>query len=100
MPRFRISPRARRDLDGIWRYIAEASGIDRAEKVIEEIRRAILRLSDMPMMGHTRADLPDESFRCWQVKHFLIIYKPRPRPIRVVRIVSGYRDLPEALEET
>jgi toxin ParE1/3/4 len=93
MPRYRISPKARADLDEIWRYLAKESGIDRAERILEEIHRAITRLSAMPRMGHHRDDLPDETFRCWEVKSYLIIYKPRPRPIRVARIVSGYRDL-------
>lgn len=93
MPRYRISPRARADLDEIWRYLAQESGIARAEHILEEIRRAVVRLSEMPGMGHHRDDLPDMSFRCWSVKNYLVVYKPQPRPIRVVRIVSGYRDL-------
>ena len=50
-------------------------------------------LADMPGMGHSRDDLADETLRAWPVHSYLIVYRPAQRPIEIVRVVSGFRDL-------
>ncbi len=47
----------------------------------------------MPGMGHSRNDLADETLRAWPVHSYLIVYRPAQRPIEIVRVVSGFRDL-------
>ncbi len=56
------------------------------------------RLAEMPGKGHLREDLGDEAIRVWVVYSYLIIYRPEPKPLQVVRVVSGYRDVPKLLE--
>ena len=46
------------DLDGIWEFIAEHN-IDAADRVIADIRSAIINLVAFPGMGHRRDDLTD-----------------------------------------
>ncbi len=55
------------------------------------------RLAGMPELGHVREDLADESLRLWPVRSYLIIYRPDRRPLQIVRVVSGYRDIVELL---
>lgn len=50
-------------------------------------------LSDHPELGHVRPDLTSKPVRFWSVYSYLIIYDPKARPLEVVRILSGYRDI-------
>jgi plasmid stabilization system protein ParE len=67
--------------------------------VLADIEAAIERLADFPHLGHPRSDLADEELRVWPVHTLLVIYRPETRPLEIIRVVSGYRDL-KALFET
>jgi plasmid stabilization system protein ParE len=87
-----LTPKAAEGIESIWDYIAEESGVRRADKVVDDIFRAIENLADMPGMGHGREDLADETLLAWPVHSYLVVYRDR-RPLEVVHVVSGYRDL-------
>src|SRR5690348_13094302 len=61
--KYRVTQRARRDLDEIWRYIATKSNIDTAEKVNLELHQAMKRLASMPGMGHEREEARGKPYR-------------------------------------
>jgi toxin ParE1/3/4 len=90
--RYYLTPKAAEGIESIWEYIAEDSGVRRADKVVDDIFRAIEKLADMPGMGHGREDLADETLLAWPVHSYLVVYRDR-RPLEVVHVVSGYRDL-------
>lgn len=96
MSGFVLSPRANRDLEEIWDYIA-ADSFDAADRWQAELEEAIHRLAEMPNIGHTRKDLTHKPVLFWSVGRYLIIYRADRRPIEIVRIVSAYRDLPRFL---
>ena len=50
-------------------------------------------IGDNPGIGHVRDDLTDQPVRFWAVFSYLIIYDPVPRPVQVVRVLHGARDL-------
>ncbi len=56
------------------------------------------KLADMPGMGHIRKDLVDESLRFWSVYSYLILYRPDSRPLQVIRVLHGARDVETILE--
>jgi len=85
---------AQRDLLEIWEFIAR-DDVDAADRVLREIEDAVEHLADMPRSGRLRNDLTDEPLRSWPVYSYLIFYRPETSPLEVVRVVSGYRDLPE-----
>jgi plasmid stabilization system protein ParE len=87
-----FTPIAAADLEGIWDFIAEDS-VTAADRVIKDLHSAVEALADMPNMGHLRDDLADETLRVWPVHSYLIVYRPAQRPIEIVRVVSGFRDL-------
>ncbi|MBM3745644.1 MAG: type II toxin-antitoxin system RelE/ParE family toxin [Acidobacteria bacterium] len=91
MSAFILSPAAAQDLNELWEFIA-ADSVDAADRVCEEIYRAIQRLADMPEIGHSRADLTDKPVRFWRVRSYLIIYRPDTVPVEVVRVLHGARD--------
>ena len=92
MRRVVFGAQARRDLDGIWTYLAQDS-IDAAEKVLEDVEGAVRRLAAMPGMGHERRELQGSRYRVWSVYAYLIIYRYGPKTLTVVRIVHGARNL-------
>ena len=51
------------------------------------------RLTEIPLMGHPRTDLADETIRVWPVHSYLIIYRPTPEAVEIIRVVSGFQDL-------
>lgn len=67
--------------------------MEAADRVIDDIHDALEALADFPEMGHRRDDLADAALRIWPVHSYLIVYRPERRPIEVVRIISGFRDL-------
>lgn len=92
MSRYVFTPAAARDLEEIWEYVARDSP-EAADQVIGDIRDALESLAVHPGMGRRRDDLADETLRAWPIHSYLIIYRPEQRPIEIVRVVSGFRDL-------
>jgi len=91
-PRFILSPEAARDIREIWSYIADDS-IRAARRVRLQLLDACQRLAENPLIGHSREDLTAKPILFWPVGAYLIIYDPRPRPIQIVRVVHGARDV-------
>jgi plasmid stabilization system protein ParE len=89
---FILSPAARDDLIDIHQYIALES-FKTATTVLNEIERAIKKLSQFPNIGHTRTDLTELPVSFWPVYNYLIIYKQESNPLEIVRVLSGYRNL-------
>lgn len=54
----------------------------------------IRRLGEFPYLGHARPDVTSQPLRFWSVFSYLIVYRPDPRPIEIIRILHGARDLP------
>lgn len=93
MSRYLITPEADADLDEIWQYVAINSGSSRADALEDELHTAMNRLGEIPGIGHLRHDLADEPLRFFGVHKFLIIYRPEMRPIQIVRVLHGARDV-------
>jgi plasmid stabilization system protein ParE len=91
------SPEARLDLLEIWEHIV-ADDVDAADRVEQEIQQAVSMLARTPGLGHLRRDLTSKPVRSWPVCSYLVIYDPDTRPLEVVRILSGYRDIAALLK--
>jgi plasmid stabilization system protein ParE len=90
--RFVLSSAARTDLLQIQDYIAQ-DNVAAAATVIDAIFAAFDTISDHPLMGHRREDLTNRDVRFWAVFSYLIIYDANTKPLSVVRVLSGYRDI-------
>ena len=90
--RAEFTPAALADLEGIWDYIAKDSA-PAARVVTGTILESVTRLTEFPWMGQPRTDLADEALRVWPVHSYLIIYRPTPEAVEIIRVVSGFRDL-------
>jgi len=93
MKRFKLSPEAACDIREIWSYIA-ADSVKAARKVRLALFHACQRLAENPHIGHTREDLTDQPVVFWPVGSYLIIYDPQTKPLSVVRVVHGAREVP------
>jgi plasmid stabilization system protein ParE len=84
------------DLDAIWEYIA-ADQIDAADRWIGKLFDAFEALGQTPGMGHRREDLTSHPVLFWPVGAYLVIYRAERRPIEIVAVTRGSRDIPEFL---
>jgi plasmid stabilization system protein ParE len=91
-----LSADADLDLDAIWDYIA-ADNVDAADRWIDKLFDAFEALGQTPGMGHRREDLTRYSVLFWPVGAYLIIYRAERRPIEIVAVTQGSRDVPAFL---
>jgi plasmid stabilization system protein ParE len=81
------------DLDEIWEYIA-ADSLDAADRWIGKLFDTFEALGQTPDMGHRREDLTRYPVLFWPVGAYLIIYHAERRPIEIVAVTQGSRDIP------
>ncbi len=86
----KLYPRAQRDLDEIYAYIAEkflAPGT--ALAMVDTLEEAILSLGQFPERGHLcrRGSYSGKGYRQLLVKNYLIVYRVH-KEIREVHIVT------------
>ncbi|MCP5117816.1 MAG: type II toxin-antitoxin system RelE/ParE family toxin [bacterium] len=98
-PLFVLSAAATRDLDEILEYVLDQAGPRRAQHVADRLYDSFGKLSRTPGMGHWRRDLTQAAVRFWPVWSFLVIYRPDTKPLEIVRVLHGARDLAPLLED-
>lgn len=87
-----LSPTAELDLDEIITYLAHEAPKS-AYAFLDSIYDAMDMLAANPEIGHAREELTEKPVKFWTFKwHYLIVYKP-VKPIEIVRVLSGYRDI-------
>src|ERR1700727_1855085 len=100
MSKFVISPAAKSDLFEIWTYYATKVGdLELADRMRDEIFDGIRAAARKPKLGHFRRDLAKEPLRFWRVRKFLIIYRSETKPIQIVRVLHGARDVQAVFSE-
>lgn len=91
--RYRLTPQARCDLLTIWEYIARDNP-PAAERVHARLEKAFALLALFPLKGHRRQDVrTSEEVRFWNVGSYVVVYRPEPKPLVIVRVIHGARDL-------
>jgi plasmid stabilization system protein ParE len=94
VPRYVLTESAKADVRSILDYLKERSP-DAAKRVRTELRSAMSKLAAFPHIGHRRKDVAPESLRFWSVYSYLIVYRPDRKPMEVIRVLHGARDLPK-----
>ena len=98
MIKFLLAPAAKSDILEIWNYYAaEVGDTALADRMRDEIFAGIRMAARKPDIGHFRRDLADEPLRFWRVRKYLIIYRSEAKPIQVVRVLHGARDVQAVL---
>ena len=99
MSRYRFTPQALDDLFEIWSYIAR-DNLAAADRVEETIHQACELLAGSPLVGTVRKDLTPPPVRFWVVPPFpnyFLVYDPEAKPLRIIRILHGARNIPSIL---
>ncbi len=66
---------------------------DAAERLRSEFYKALIRLGRSPGIGHFHDELLDHRFRLWNFYSYVVSYAWQPRPIQIIAVVHGARDL-------
>ena len=99
MSSYQFTPQALGDLVDIWVFIAQDDATA-ADMVGEAILRACDFLANSPSAGRIRKELTALPVRFWVVQpysNYLIAYDPEKKPLQIIRVLHGARDLPSLL---
>jgi toxin ParE1/3/4 len=91
MGRIRRTPRAGRDLEEIWFFVAQDDPVA-ADRWLDTLEEKLSLIADNPLMGAARPDIAPE-LRYHPVGRYLLLYRLVSGGIEVVRVVHGTRDL-------
>lgn len=94
--RIRRLPRAIRDVDGIWDYVAREDPIA-ADRLVDRIVAATGRLADFPKSGTARSVLGD-GVRSIPVGRYLVLYRVATDCVEIVRVLHGAQEIERILE--
>lgn len=100
-PAFLLTPTAVDDLDNIWAYIA-ADSVDSANRVESAILAACESVARYPTLGSRRSEITPLPVRFWVVTrypNFIVIYRPETRPLQIVAVLHGKREISRLLTE-
>jgi len=96
--RYVLAPEAALDLVQIWRYLKKESSVAVADRVESVIRDRIAFLAGTPGAGHWNKNLTDERVKFFPVYSYLIVYRPGTKPLLVVSILHGRRNVERILK--
>ena len=96
MKRFILTSRAKQDLNDIWDYIAN-DNIEAANRVLDALDNAMIKLAKNPGIGHRRDELTDKRHRFLLVYSYLIVYRHETKPLQILRILHAARDVQSIL---
>lgn len=91
MSRYTISDHAREDIKSIYRYIA-GDNVGAARRLRAVFLEKFRLLAGQPLLGEARDDLAP-SLRIWPTGNYVVLYRPSPIGIEVVRVVHAARDI-------
>ncbi len=98
MRQFNLTPEAIADLLEIWQFISQDS-FDAADLVVNDFYQSFGRLSATPGMGHKREDLTRRDVRFWPIYSYLVVYQRSSRPLLVIAVLHGNRDVKRLLQD-
>ena len=94
--RYEVSAEAQNDLYEIWCWIA-ADSVDLANRIEGEFHDLFASLGRMPGQGSVRKDLTKRPVRFFSMYSFLVVYQLDTRPIRIMAVLRGRRNVKRIL---
>jgi plasmid stabilization system protein ParE len=98
MRRYLLTDEAKLDLADIKNYLVREAGSRIAKSVMSKIKETLEFLSRTPGAGHVREDLIGEALKFWTIYSYVIVYDHAKRPIEVMRVLHGKRDVSAILD--
>jgi plasmid stabilization system protein ParE len=91
---YRLTKSAQRDIQAITSFILKNQRSPQNAKLVAERLRAMFhKLARNPNLGHIRKELADDRIRAIAVSGVLVIYDPDSRPLTILRVIHGARNL-------
>src|SRR5437870_3833532 len=98
MSRYTLTAEAQQDLKIIRDYVLEEGGFRAARYVVGAIVSGFRAVTKTPGQGHRRQDLTTrEELQFWAVFSYLIVYRIDYKPLTIVAILHGNRDVERLL---
>lgn len=94
---FVLAEQANRDLLAVADYLLAQAGAAVAHAVINEFHRDFALLGLFPQLAPRKPQL-HKSIRIWTRHPYLIVYMDRTKPIRILRVLHGARDVSELID--
>jgi toxin ParE1/3/4 len=91
MTLFRISPRARQDLEDIWLFIAQ-DNLSAADRFNDLLLTKFKIIAHQPKIGRVREEL-GPNIRSFSAGNYIIFYRQLKKNVEIVRILHGSRDI-------
>jgi toxin ParE1/3/4 len=88
----KLTAPAKADLEEIWTFIAQ-DNIDAARRYNKKILQKCEQLAEFPRMGRERTEL-SPGLRGFPIDNYIMYYRETDFGIEVIRILSGFRDIP------
>ncbi|MGK9231587.1 type II toxin-antitoxin system RelE/ParE family toxin [Inquilinus limosus] len=91
-----LSRAARRDVEEIWRFIAEQDSVENAGKVLEALQDAMKGLGNLPQRGNAPKELMafgNTEYREIHYKPYRIIYRIGVATVNVHGVFDGRRNM-------
>ncbi|HRW60800.1 MAG TPA: type II toxin-antitoxin system RelE/ParE family toxin [Defluviicoccus sp.] len=92
---------AERDIEDIWRYVAAADGIERADRLLDALEETCARLSELPQRGNVPKELHELGITEYREAHhkpYRIIYRIFENRVIVYCVADGRRDMQSHLQ--
>ena len=96
-----LTPRALSNLGDIWNYVA-ADNVKAANRVESAILSACTNLARHPLLGSKRTEITPLPVRFWTLSrfpNFIVLYRPETKPLQVVAVLRGKRNIKAVQEE-
>ena len=93
-----VSAEAQNDVFEIWRRIADDS-VELANRIESEFYEIVRIAGTDAGSGHTRRDLIKRSVLFFPLYSSLIVYQPDVKPIRIMAVLRGTRNVKRILQE-
>ena len=95
---YRLSKKARNDLQAIWLYSNRNWSLEQADIYVRLLLDEMERLAANPERGRDRSDLR-ANYKCSQIKSHLIFYQTisRKKEIEIIRILHKRMDIENRL---
>lgn len=99
MPKsYKLSSQAQGDLEEILDYIAQ-DNLAASVRMRKTFKEACLKLAEYRSLGHWREDIASKRIRFWGVHSYQIVYDPETEPLIILRILSGWRDIGNIMDD-
>lgn len=98
MGRYRLRPKAEKDLEDIWNYTVKRWGIEQAVKYIDELDEAFGILAGSPHICRERPEF-DPPVHIHHHKKHLVIYMMEDSSIFILRVLHENMDIDAQLDD-